>query len=463
MTDKRNTKRKKTGGFRVSFLFAAALTLLTACGSPPSGESGERESQSSASEADTGFVTTGPDSYDSADTAILVDADGQARTVTLLNLDVGRRYTLSMDGTTRFYDKYGDGISFSQIQLGDIVDVTFLRSQKHLTTMKLSPAAWVYGDVERYEINSVRGEVSIGSEIYKLTSNTQYLSEQRAIDVSDINAVDVLSFQGIDSQVLSIRVEKGHGYLRLANDENFVGGWIEVGQSSIRRITEDMLLLVPEGSYQVSVSNKGGGGTKHVTINRNEETELDIGDLKIPEPQYGTVLFSLSPSKAELYVDGSSVDPSQPIRLLYGIHQIIARAEGYQSVTQYIRVGQESAGINVILDKNPTEEGSAGSSSELPSATDAVTDYFKVYIDAPEGVEVYLDGNYVGTSPCSFRKNAGKHIITLRKTGVGTRSYTVQIDDKERDISYSFADLEKEGSSSLDSIVNDVFNSSLFR
>lgn len=465
MTDKRNTGRKKTGVFRVrgSILLTAALTLLTACGKPLSGESGEQESQPpSQSQADIGFVAAGPDSYDSADTAILVDADEQAKTVTLLNLDIGRRYTLSMDGTTRFYDKYGDGISFGQIRMGDIVDVTFLRSQKHLTTMKLSPSVWSYSDVERYEINTVRGEVSIGSEIYKLTSNTQYLSEKKTINVSDINAVDILSFQGIDSQILSVRVEKGHGYLRLANDENFVGGWIEIGQSSIQRITEDMLLLVPEGSYQVNVSNKGGGGTKWVVINRNEETELDIGDLKIPEPQYGIVLFSLSPSTAELYVDGSPADASQPIKLLYGIHQIIARAEGYQSVTQYIRVGQESAGINVVLDKNPTEEKPESSSSEAQSSTDAVTDYYKVYIDAPEGVEVYLDGNYVGKSPCSFRKNAGKHVITLRKTGVGTRSYTVQIDDKDRDISYSFADLTETGSSSLDDIVNDILNGSLF-
>lgn len=464
MTDKRHAGRKKTGvlGVRASILFTAALMLLTSCSRSLSGESGGQESQSSSNQTDIGFTATGPDSYDSADTAILVGADEQAKTVTLLNLDLGRRYTLSMDGTTRFYDKYGDGISFGQIQMGDIVDVTFLRSQKHLTSMKLSPSVWSYRNVERYEINSVRGEVSIGSEIYKLTSNTQYLSEKMLIDVSDINAVDVLSFQGIDSQILSVRVEKGHGYLRLKNDENFVGGWIEVGQSSIRRITEDMLLLVPEGSYQVNISNKGGGGTKQVIINRHEETELDIGDLKIPEPQYGIVLFSLSPSNAELYVDGSPVDASQPIKLLYGIHQIIARAEGYQSVTQYIRVGTETAGINVILDKNPTEEKPESSSSESSSTTDTVTDYYKVYIDAPEGVEVYLDGNYVGISPCSFRKNAGTHVITLRKTGVGTRSYTVQIDDKERDISYSFADLAEESSSTLDDIVNDILNGSLF-
>ena len=74
----------------------------------------------------------------------------------------------------------------------------------------------------------------------------------------DLSPADVLSFQGIDTQILTVKVQKGHGYLRLVNDENFIGGWIEIGQTQIRKITDDMLLLIPEGSYQVNISNKGG-------------------------------------------------------------------------------------------------------------------------------------------------------------------------------------------------------------
>ena len=441
MKDKREKNKEKRYGMRLCIL-ATALMLLSACANPFQ-DNGRVESDQSSSEerSETGFVLTGPDSYDSADTAILVSRDKKENTATFLNLDLGRRYTLSIDGTTRFYDKFGEGISFDQVQLGDIVDVTFLRSKKHLTTLQLSAAAWVNEDVEKYEINLVRGEVSIGGSVYKLTANTQYLSDGRSVDSMDLNPLDTLSFQGIDSQVLTVRVEKGHGYLRLVNDENFVGGWIEVGQTEIRRITEDMLLPVAEGSYQVNISHRGGGGIKSVTIKRNEETTLDIGDLEIPEPQYGMVLFSLNPSSAELYIDGEKTDPSGPVDLLYGLHQLIARAEGYQSVTRYIRVAQESVGINVELEANDS-----GEEESTESSADTLVDYYQVYVDAPEGVEVYLDGNYVGISPCSFRKTAGVHVITLRKSYYETRSYTVQIDSEEKDISFSFADLVKDGS-----------------
>lgn len=386
--------------------------------------------------SDTGFVISGPGSYDSADTAVLLDKNDN--TVTLLNLRLGRKYTLSVEGTSTLYDKYGEAISLDQMAKGDIVDVTFQKSQKRLNSMQLSAQAWTYENISRYEINNIKNDITIGDDIYKLSKETLFLSGGRQIEQMDLNEADVLTIKGIDTKVLSVRVEKGHGYLRLVNDENFIGGWIEVGQSQIRKITEDMLLTVPEGSYQVLISNKGGGGVKDVIINRNEETSLDIGDLEVAETQYGTVIFSLSPSKTSLYIDSELVDASGPVTLEYGIHQLIAKADGYKTITTYIKVGQASAGLDITLDSMNSEEEEE---DEASSDSTTTSSYYKVYVDAPEGAEVYLDGNYVGISPCSFRKTTGAHTITLRKSGYETRSYTVQIDDEEKDLSYSFADL----------------------
>ncbi len=436
-------KRKKSAAAMGRAVLAAGTALyLCSCAVPQIGNGlWGGAPDPSPERVDTGFEPAGPDSYDSADTAVVVGRDQGKSTLTFLNLELGRRYTLSVDGTTGFYDKYGQGIALDQVDKGDIVDITFLKGRKHLTNLRLSGEAWNYASVERYEMDLEREEVTLGEETFKLTSNTQYFSGDRSIELMDLNPADVLSFQGLDSQVLTVRVEKGHGYLRLLNDENFIGGWIEIGQSQIRRITEDMLLLVPEGSYEVNVSHKGGGGMKNVVIYRNEETTLDIGDLEIPEPQTGMVLFTLNPSGTELYIDGAKVDASLPVTLEYGLHQLIARAEGYQSVTRYIRVAQESAGIDVVLD--PVEEGQ-GQVQETPTVSgngDTTAGYYKVYVDAPEGAEVYLDGNYVGISPCSFRKTEGSHVIILRKSGYMTKSYTVQIDGSEKDLSFSFADL----------------------
>lgn len=414
---------------------AATAALLTACGmgnrggqTAPPAPTAVRESQPG-----TGFVPASPNSYDSADTAVLVKKDGKEGTVTLLNLDTGRCYTLAVEGTSNLYDKYGEAVSLEQIGVGDIVDVTFLRSKKRLNTMQISPSAWVYASASRYEIDLKRSEVTIGEDVYKLTGDTLYLSQNMRIEAMDINPVDVLTFKGIGSSILSVSVEQGHGYLRLKNEENFIDGYMEIGQSSYRRIEEDMLLTVPEGHYQIRVSKRGGGGVKEVTIRRGEETTLDIGDLEVPEIQLGTIIFTLEPSSAKLYIDGEKADPTAPVELEYGIHQMMVRANGYQTITQYIKVAQPSGGLDIKLDKVEDEEEDEEDEDRLAK--------YKVFVDAPENAEVYLDGNYVGIAPVSFAKSEGSHIVTLRRSGYETRSYTISVDGEYKDITYSFAEL----------------------
>ena len=65
-------------------------------------------------------------------------------------------------------------------------------------------------------------------------------------------------------------------------------------------------------------------------------------------------------------------------------------------------------------------------------------------IDAPDDVEVYVDGSYVGITPISFAKSEGIHVITLRKNGYETKSYTINIENASTNESMSFSELIKE-------------------
>lgn len=420
-------------------VLAVSILFLSGCSQS---EGGREQEPGADSKENTGFVMTGPGSYDSADTAVITKIDTAQSTITFYNNTVSRKYTLNYDGATFFYDKYGQAVSLEQVKEGNIVDITFLKSKKRLDTLKASADAWENASVSRYEINLSRHDVTIGTDIYKLTSDTLMFSGGQQIEMMDLNSSDVLTFSGIGTSVYSIVVEKGHGYLRLVNDENFIDGWIEVGQSLIRQITEDMLLTVPEGSYEVLLSHKGNSGVKNVIINRDEEVTLDIGDIEIAETQYGQVVFAMTPSAAAVYINGDKVDTGSPVTLEYGIYQLIAMADGYSTMTTYLRVAQPSAGVELTLEKEGSEEETGQKDNSASSGNAGVaTNYYRVYIDSPEGAEVYVDGNYVGVAPVSFKKTEGAHVITLRKTGYETRSYTIQVDDEDKDVSYSFADL----------------------
>ena len=420
-------------------LAAMMLCFLAGCASSAK-ESAQAPLETKEEKEYVTHKAPGPNSYDSADRSVVVEVDKDAGTITFLNLDVSMTYTLNIEGTSTLYDKFGEGITLDQIVPGDVVDVTFLKSQKRLNSLMLSPEAFCYENASRYSINDIRNDVTIGEDVFKLTENTLFFSEGRQMERMDLNEVDILTFKGVGSSILSVTVAQGHGYLSLENDESFVGGFIEVGKAQIHRITEEMLLTVPEGDYEIHISHNGSSGVKYASIQRGEEVTLDIGDIEVVQPKYGQVIFSLSPTNTSLYIDGNLVDASVPVSLEYGIHQIIARADNYKSITTYMKVGQESAGIDVTLEPiESDEEKEEGETSD--DIIDATTDYYKVNIEAPEGVEVYLNGNYIGISPVSFKKEKGNHVITLRKTGHEIRSYTISVDDEEKDISYSFADL----------------------
>ncbi len=522
---------KRRGSIRC--LLAGLLCLILAgCGNNSDVRIGFLESgatsetETAVESADTGFRIMEPGEYDSKDTAVVVrvmEAEGK---ITFLNRIVNKNYTLRYDGTTVITDQYGGAMSAAQLTPGDIVDVNFQHIPKKCVSIMISPSAWNRDVTEGFTMNQARRQLSFDGEMYTLAERMVLLSEGEEIELADLNERDVLSVQGIDNTVYSILVRKGHGYLRLTGTEYFVDGFVEVGQEMVQRITEDMLLTVPEGEYSVVVRNGRHGGNKPAVIYRDEETVLDVSDLKGEEIKTGNVFFTLMPADANVYIDGEKVDTSTYVTLEYGIHQMIVKADGYETISQYLKVGQENANLHVEMEPdgsapetdsktdspvdgvNPaipgaeedngdegvrTDIGEAASESEdaqkeaekkkeqkKETAKEKEPDgeivsgdgTFRVKINAPKNVEVYLDGSYIGLAPVSFSKKAGTHVISLRKNGYQTRSYTIQVDDEKKDMELSFSELVKKTGSGLNGLdttglgdgswTNDILSQNLF-
>lgn len=434
--------------------------------------------------------------YDSEDAAVVVKKDLEAGTVQFQNITSSRRYTLSYDGTTAVYDKNDQALSMEQLKEGSVVTVRFYKPRKALAYVKENPDCTSYSNVRNYSMDLRRGTITIGDELYNISGHVVVVSDGRETDMMEVNQMDELSVWGYKNMIYGINVEKGHGYLRLQNEDYFVNGWIDVGDSVIRKVSQDMLLVVPEGTHTVTVSNRGSSATQEITFARNEEMAWDLGDVEITVVQKGTVIFTLTPATAKVFIDGREVNVSKPVEIEYGLHQMRITADGYDTVAQYIRVAEPSASVAVELEKSEEETTEESTSEkETDKETDKKTDNkdddeeettskkyqskspddgdeeensvevessekkseeedsknsvasstgrYKVYIDAPDGAEAYLDGSYIGITPISFNKVPGSYVVTLRKSGYQTRSYTIQIDEEEKDINYSFTDLMK--------------------
>ena len=443
--------------------------------------------------------------YDSADTAAIRAIDLDKKEIRFRNHSTGKTYTLNYDNTSMMYDARGIVLSPALLEVGQIVDVTFLKSSKHITTLDVSKDAWVIEDTRDHELVKSDGTARIYGDIYKLDSRTLVMADGELALAEDVLSTDRITVSGIGKEIYSVMVTGGHGYVSLSSDtvedHSLVGAWFELDNEVIYKISPNMLLSAPEGSYTMQILGNGANYQSPVTITRNQETVVDTSNVTITKPKEGLVTFEITPEEAEVFVDGEKMLTGVPQSIRYGYHNLKLIAEGYVTQDRYLKVGTPKSVVQIELEKDSassssssassesSEESSAESSeenasdeasskksfgtsvgdvseitkssSEATSAASAssastvsensssqtspnkVITGHKIYVDEPYGAELYFDGNYIGMIPTSFTKISGSHEIILKQDGYETKSYRIGIDTDEVDLNYAFPALKR--------------------
>ena len=425
--------------------------------------------------------------YDSADTAAIRDIDTDNKTIRFRNHSTGKTYTLSYDNTSMIYDARGTALSASLLEVGQIVDVTFLKSSKHITTLNVSSDAWVIDNTRDHELVRGNGTARVKGEIYQLDAKTLVMADGAPALAEDVLATDSVRVSGIGREIYSVVVTGGHGYVSLSSDtvedHSLVGAWIELDNEVIHRISPNMLLSAPEGDYNLQILGNGASYQSEVNISRNRETVVDTSNVNIEKPKEGLVTFEIIPEDAEVFVDGEKVLTGVPQSIRYGYHTLKVMADGYITQDKYLKIGTAKSVISIELEKDPADvsadssdtsasssdvsntqtekktpeptqidvsktSGSSGSSdvssdSSKKPETNQVIEGYKIYFDKPYGAELYFDGSYIGMIPVSVTKISGTHEVILKQEGYETKSYRISIDSNKVDLNYTFPDLVK--------------------
>ena len=422
-----------------SIAYIAALSILfTGCGSIGIAKDADFESnyENTFEEPENIYVSSAQVMFKSF--------SSETSTIDFYILGTSEIRTFYYDGATTVIDKYGQAMSLAQLQSGDIATIAYNSDAAKIGSIALSDETFNMSDVSKYSVSENGSEITVGDNTYSIDDNVHVFSDGYEISIDQIITNDGITIQGDGYDVLSIRVDDGHGYLDLVNEDALIGGWIEIGQTLISQIMPDMLFTVPEGNYRVRLTNGDIEEYRDVTISRNDVTEIDLSDVVSPVPEKGLIRFNITPATATTYIDGSYVDTRYAVKLPLGMHEITSQASGYSTVTQFFEVTGLDEVVEVNLEKVTAMEMASVSNNSVNKNL-----YANIIIESPTGAEVYEDNIYKGVSPVSYQKTSGTHTITFRKPGYETTSYTIVVYDDGRDQTYSFSEMVPDNSSSV--------------
>lgn len=421
------------------------ILTCTACVKRDNSNTSGNKTTAAETESQTGTENV---RYNTQDTVILIGVESDKSQISVQSIsNPGKIYILNYSSGTSIKNKYDSEILINQVEKGEIIDVYYVAGTQKLIAMQESKQAWENDNVTNWNMEYDEKLMSIGGINYKYDDNTFIFSGKKEIDIENISGVDTLVVRGIDKQIYSMVVKTGHGYIKLADTKNFVGGMVDVGGKIMTVITEDMVIVAPEGEYTLTASKNGKGGSATVKVERDDEVTVSLSGFQGEVDKNGALKLNIKPDgvEADVFVDGVKVDITEVVDLSYGVHKLRIASDSYDDYVETITIS--SIYMNKTIDlsnqaQTSTEQTTASSETATTESSVMAADN-KVTISKPEGASLYLDGVFKGTIPLTMTKEAGEHTVVLRKTGCESVVYTVDFSDDKYNVSLSFPEMEK--------------------
>lgn len=438
-------------------ILALAMCLLLTAGCVKRDKSNKINSEKLTTQGET--TTKENVRYNTQDTAIITDIDTDNSRISVRGVGSnGKLYILNYTGGTSIKSKYGNEMLISQLQIGQIFNVYFIAGTQKLIAMEESSDIWENDYVTTWDIDYDLKLMTIGGERYQYDDSTYIYSGKKTIDIRNISGVDSLIVRGRDKQIYSIVVKTGHGYIRLTDTANMVGGMVDVGGKIMTLITEDMVIVAPEGEYTLWAAKDGRGGETKVKVNRDDEVTVSLSGFYGEVEKNGALKLTVLPEGARysVSIDGKEMAATDIFDLSYGTHKLLITSGDYEDYTETITIKSiyttktidlanpegTTTSSSVQTTTGANEQTTTKSNSETDTTT-SQTGSSKVTINKPEGASVYIDGMFKGTIPFTTTKEPGTHSVILRQTGYQSVVYNVEFSNDTSDVNISFPAMEK--------------------
>ncbi len=282
-------------------------------------------------------------------TVLVIFVDQSEHTITFYDPNTDTAFLLTYTDSTSIKNKYGKIMTAAQLLTGDIADLYYSADATQLYQLQLSDDYWEYDGVVSPDINTDKNILNINDINYRCSNEVIIVSNDSIYSLADLYTIDKVNIRGVGERVYVMDVINGHGALSFINEDEYVGGSLYLNEDFAGQITQDMTVYLPEGTYDVTITNGDLSGSKTVTIDRYGTTVFDASEYSAPIYDTGIVDFSIFPEGADLYIDDTYEFFQTNLSLTYGEHIVEVSLGGYVTWTGTIEVSKDHSSIQISL------------------------------------------------------------------------------------------------------------------
>ncbi|MFV0518888.1 MAG: PEGA domain-containing protein [Lachnospirales bacterium] len=337
----------------------------------------------------------------------------EIRKNSLILFDINSRGTIEIfvDNKTTITDAYNKKIIFLEIEVGDGFTVEYHKDNFLAKTIQSAKDYYEHKNITGVTVDPNDTILYVHGREYKYDINTIFLYNGEDASIETLNEKDTLDMKVIGDTCYYISVKKPHGGLILTSRDHIKDGTIEVDTDEILYIDDVDTITLSEGTHRVVV--KGTNIEPYVYDFTVTGTDFVTLDLSVVEERKSTVSFTANVEEFTLTFNEEVTEnfkSGDTIDVPYGTYEVTIEQENYEPYTATVQANSPT--VKVVADLTQIEL-----SSKISIST------------TPEGAQIYVDNNFIGTSPVEQSVEYGSHNISISMEGYKLISFVIDAVD----------------------------------
>jgi len=298
-------------------------------------------------------------------------------------------------------DKFGNTISFTDFNIGDVVEIVHMEDSTAIETARVSAQVRTFRNVRDVVVNTETNQLMIGNERFHFNQHTVVMYHGEPDDIEDISTVDIVTVNTFPDRngvhhVVFVDIHQGNGIIHIPENDMILQGTVEVANTTFAGLEGEMEIRVPEGSHRVTIRGINIEIFEYeLTVTRGGSASVSLDGLELLS---GSLTVNVEDPYVNLTIDGAVQLTNSMIMLDYGTYTVSVTRDGFTPFMQEVTIDSANHEITVVL--------------EEIIRTQNVT-----LTTSPPGARMYVDGQYVGLSPVSIELELRRHSVTMALEG----------------------------------------------